>query len=279
MSFRSLTTMLALATISTSLVAAAIPAQEVQEVQEVQDDDYSLNPKECVILLHGLSRTDFSMLRMERTLEESGYVVANVHYDSREHLVEDLASPAIEEGLQSCRAQGARRIHFTTHSLGGILVRYYMQTNDIAELGRVVMLAPPNQGSQIIDVLSRMPGFELFSGEPARQLGTGPNSLVNTLPEVNFEVGVIAGNRSMSPFFSLALPDRDDGKVSVESTKVAGMRDFIEVPYSHTFIMQREEVMDQVKYFLKNGRFVHAETDSNPASVIRDAVMSIGTNN
>jgi len=277
MSFFTSARTLAVAALSFSLMSG--PAVGPVAAQVIQDDDYSLHPKECVILLHGLSRTDFSMFRLERALVSSGYLVANIHYDSREHLVEDLADLAIEEGLQNCREQQARRIHFTTHSLGGILVRYYMQSNKIPELGRVVMLAPPNQGSEIIDVLSRMPGFELFSGEPARQLGTGPNSLVNNLPAVNFEVGVIAGNRSISPFFSLALPDRDDGKVSVESTKVEGMRDFIEVPYSHTFIMQRDEVIDQVKYFLRNGRFVHHKTLSNPATIIRDAVMSIGSDN
>lgn len=287
------TTMFCIVAISSSLMVGLAVAQlagsqlagsqepDPQETnpQEIQDADYSLTPRECVVLLHGLSRTDFSMMRMERALEESGYVVANIPYDSREHVVEELATLAIEEGLQICREQNAKRIHFTTHSLGGILVRYYMHINELPDLGRVVMMAPPNQGSEIIDVFSRMPGFELFSGEPAIQLGTGPGSLVTNLPGVTFELGIIAGNRSISPFFSLALPNRDDGKVSVESTKVEGMRDFIEVPYSHTFIMQREEVIDQVKYFLRNGRFVHAETDSNPATVIRDAVMSIGTNN
>lgn len=277
MSLFTPTRMLVLAALSIGLMARPVAAPVA--AQAIQDDDYSLTPKQCVILLHGLSRTDFSMFRMERALEESGYLVANIHYDSREHIVEDLASIAIEEGLQSCRERQARRIHFATHSLGGILVRYYMQSNSIPELGRVVMLAPPNQGSEIIDVFGRMPGFELFSGEPARQLGTGPNSLVNNLPGVSFELGVIAGNRSISPFFSLALPDRDDGKVSVESTKVEGMRDFIEVPYSHTFIMQRDEVIDQVKYFLRNGRFVHPETESTPVEIIREAVMSIGTDN
>lgn len=215
---------------------------------------------ECVVLLHGLSRTDFSMKRLERELQENGYSVANIHYDSRDHSIEELVDGAVESGIAQCEQHLVRKIHFTTHSLGGILVRHYLARKAVSKLGRVVMLAPPNHGSEVIDVFGDIPGFELFSGEPALQLGTDSGSVPQSLPPAHdYELGIIAGTRSISPFFSLALPDRDDGKVSVESTKIAGMNDFIEVPYTHTFIMQRQEVIDQVLYFLRNGRFIHAD--------------------
>lgn len=215
---------------------------------------------ECVVLLHGLSRTDFSMKRLERELLENGFSVANIHYDSRNHSIEELADGAVESGISQCEQHLVRKIHFTTHSLGGILVRHYLARKSISKLGRVVMLAPPNRGSEVIDVFGDVPGFELFSGEPAMQLGTDSNSVPLTLPPAHdFELGIIAGTRSISPLFSLALPDQDDGKVSVESTKIEGMNDFIEVPYTHTFIMQRQEVIDQVLYFLRNGRFIHPD--------------------
>jgi len=214
---------------------------------------------ECVVLLHGLSRTDFSMEKMANVLADRGYADSNVHYNSRGHNIEELADIAIDQGLDECRSLDARRIHFVTHSLGGILVRYYLQHNNVAELGRVVMLAPPNHGSEIIDVFRDFPGFEFFSGEPATQLGTdGPESIPATLPPVDFELGVIAGTRSLSPIFSLALPDRDDGKVTVESTKVDGMQDFIEMPFNHTFIMRSNAVIEQVIHFLQRGRFEHS---------------------
>jgi pimeloyl-ACP methyl ester carboxylesterase len=217
---------------------------------------------ECVVLLHGLSRTDFSMGKMANVLSERGYADSNVHYNSREHNIEELAALAISQGLQDCRALEAQRIHFVTHSLGGILVRYYLQHNEVPELGRVVMLAPPNHGSQIIDIFGDIPGFDLFSGEPASQLGTrGPESVPAKLPPVDFELGVIAGTRSISPIFSFALPDRDDGKVTVESTKVDGMRDFIEMPFNHTFIMRSNAVIEQVIHFLQNGSFDHSATN------------------
>ncbi|HDZ07531.1 esterase/lipase family protein [Pseudohongiella sp.] len=224
---------------------------------------------ECVVLLHGLSRTDFSMKRLQQELLENGYSVANTYYDSRHHSIEELADVAVEAGIAQCEQDLVRKIHFTTHSLGGILVRHYLARKSINKLGRVVMLAPPNRGSEVIDVFGSMPGFELFSGEPALQLGTGSNSVPLQLPPADdFELGVIAGTRSISPLFSLALPDRDDGKVSVESTKVEGMNDFIEVPYTHTFIMQRMEVIDQTLYFLRNGHFIHPDGDDANTSGI-----------
>ncbi len=212
----------------------------------------------CVILLHGLSRTDFSMLRLESALRREGYAVANVHYDSREHSIAILAERAVTTGLALCAEQGAERIHFATHSLGGILVRFYMRDHELPQLGRVVMMAPPNQGTQIIDVFGDIPGFELFSGEPAQQLGTNADSVPQQLGPVDFELGVIAGTRSLNPILSMALPDRDDGKVTVENTKVEGMQDFIELPFSHTFIMQRQESIDQVLHFLAHGVFNHS---------------------
>lgn len=210
---------------------------------------------ECVVLLHGLSRTDFSMQRLEDSLEDAGYSVANIGYDSRNHSVEQLSITAVEQGVNLCRALQADRVHFATHSLGGILVRYYLSRHTISELGRVVMIAPPNGGSEIIDVFGEWPGFGLVSGEPARQLGTSAGSLPTQLGPVDFDLGVIAGTRSLNPVTSMTLPDDDDGKVTVENTKVEGMRDFIALPYTHTFIMLRQEAIEQVIHFLDNGRF------------------------
>jgi len=204
---------------------------------------------------------------MENALLREGYHVANVDYDSREHRVETLAEQAITLGLEQCGEAGEiDRVHFATHSLGGILVRHYLRDHELPTLGRVVMLAPPNQGSEIIDVFGTLPGFELFSGEPAQQLGTADGSLPRQLGPVNFEVGVIAGTRSLNPLLSMALPNLDDGKVTVENTKVEGMTDFIELPYSHTFIMQRQEPIDQVIHFLAHGQFRRTPSDADEAS-------------
>ena len=124
------------------------------------------------------------------------------------------------------------------------------------------MLGPPNGGSEIVDALSVVPPFVWLNGPAGAELGTAPTSFPRLLPPPDYELGVIAGNRSISPIFSLALPDRDDGKVTVESTKIEGMQDFIEMPYTHTFIMQRDAVIQQVIYFFRHGSFNHPPLES-----------------
>jgi pimeloyl-ACP methyl ester carboxylesterase len=215
----------------------------------------TLSGKDCVILLHGLARTSSSMDKMAAALVGDGYQVVNDTYPSREHPVEVLAPLAINAGLEKCGELGEqRRVHFVTHSLGGILVRYYFADNDLAQLGRVVMLAPPNQGSEAADDLRDVPGFELLNGPAGSQLGKGDESVPLQLGAPDFEFAVIAGDRSIDPVTSAVLPNPDDGKVSVADTRLDGMSDFALVHVSHAYIMKNREVIDMVKRFLRTGQ-------------------------
>ncbi len=208
---------------------------------------------DCVILLHGLARTAAAMEPLAEAFGAAGYSVANVDYPSREHPVEKLAPLAVEQGLAACPA--GETVHFVTHSLGGILVRYYLSTHELPRLGRVVMLAPPNQGSEGVDQMREVPGFRLLNGPAGLQLGTGPDDLQRRLPSADFPLGVIAGDRTFNLLLSQFLPNPDDGKVSVASTRVDGMTDFVIMPYSHPFIMERDEVIALALRFIGTGRF------------------------
>jgi len=210
---------------------------------------------ECVILLHGLARSSRSMSHLEDALRKDGYLVANIDYPSRKHPIETLAPEAIGRGLEECRRGQAQTIHFVTHSLGGILVRYQLARNPIPELGRVVMLGPPNQGSEVVDRFSEVPGYSTLNGPAGHQLGTGADSVPNSLGPVAYPVGVIAGTESVNPILSTALPGPNDGKVSVARARLEGMTDFIEVAASHTYMMRNPEVIRQTVAFLKDGRF------------------------
>jgi len=210
---------------------------------------------DCVIFLHGLARTPASMDKAAAAFEESGYEVANVGYPSRKLPIEELAPLAIEAGLEECPSDSV--IHFVTHSLGGILIRYYLEQQDIPNLGRVLMLAPPNQGSEVVDGIGRFPGYKVINGPAGLQLGTNDDSVPLALGPVDYEVGVIAGTKTINFFLSQYLSNPDDGKVSVENTKVEGMADFITVPSSHPFIMKSPEVIEQAITFIRTGQFVH----------------------
>ena len=199
------------------------------------------------------------MRRMERALSLADYVVVNKGYPSREHRIEVLAPLAIETGLDECRRRGAdSRVHFVTHSLGGILVRYYTEEKAIAGLGRVVMLGPPNQGSLAADKWRGMPGFNALNGPAGSQLGKGEDSVPLQLGAPDFEFGVIAGDRSIDPITSAMLPNPDDGRVSVDDTKLDGMRDFRVVHASHAFMMRDRDVIEMTKNFLARGFFSSA---------------------
>lgn len=214
--------------------------------------------RDCVILLHGLARTSASMDDMEQALEEKGYKVVNVDYPSTEYPIEELASRALPAALDRCSSDIHPKINFVTHSMGGILLRYYLtQTGMEENIGRVVMLSPPNQGSEIIDTLRNNPFFKWLNGPAGQQLGTGPDSIPLSLGPVTYPVGIITGNKHsfFDGWFSEIIPGEDDGKVSVDRAKVGGMTDFIVLPYSHTFIMQEEAVIEQTLYFLKHGLF------------------------
>jgi hypothetical protein len=239
------------------LLAAAIQTacvtQARSEILKVTDSD------ECVVLLHGLNRSWSAMRPMAEALQEAGFTTVNIDYPSQSGAIEKIAPVAVNLGLSECRQAGATKIHFVTHSLGGILLRYESKHSVIPDLGRVVMLGPPNQGSEIIDKTRDWPGFEMLSGEAGAQLGTDVDSMPIKLGSVDFELGVIAGTRTINVFSSAMLPDRDDGRVSVASTQVDGMADFLVVDNSHRYITRSDVVIRNTKSFLRNGAFIAAD--------------------
>jgi len=210
---------------------------------------------ECVILLHGLARSQRSMSDIKDALLESGYRVWSETYASRTETVASLAQSTLSAGLAYCREQGATRVHMVSHSLGGLLIRVYLQDHEVKNLGRIVMLAPPNHGSEVADVLKDNSLYEWAMGPVGQELGTGENDLANRLKPIPGEIGVIAGNETSDPWFSPIIPGPDDGKVSVASTHLEEMKDFREVEAGHTFIMRNPQVIEQVLNFLRDGAF------------------------
>jgi triacylglycerol lipase len=213
----------------------------------------------CVIMLHGMGRTSFSLSAIEDALEEQRYQVWNESYPGLSHSVEELSAPAIEAGLAYCRERQAETIHFVTHSLGGILVRYYLQTHRIIGLGRIVMLAPPNRGSEVADQMKDGFLYQAVMGPAGQELGTDEHSLPNSLGPIDGEIGIIAGKTDEESWLLPEIPGDDDGKVAVERTKLPEMKDFLLVNVGHTFIMDDDEVIRQVLYFLQHGVFDRTE--------------------
>lgn len=214
---------------------------------------------QCVILLHGLARTSHSMEKMEQALIDEGYRTANIDYPSRSMKIQDLTELAMNEGVNSCKSKNATAIHIVTHSMGGILARYYLAKNELPQFGHLVQLAPPNQGSLVTDRFHRELWYKWVTGPAGQQLGTGKDGIPGLLGAVDYSTGVIAGDEHspLDNWLAEVIPGEDDGKVSVEHAKIEGMRDFIVMPFNHISIMKQAEVIQQTIHFLKNGRFNH----------------------
>lgn len=211
--------------------------------------------RDCVIVLHGLGRTETSMHKIEKALIKNNYLVWNEAYPSREEDIETLAVNHISQGIRQCGEWNTTPIHFVTHSMGGILVRQYLQLNEIPGLGKIVMLAPPNHGSEVVDHLQDASFYQELMGPAGQQLSTHKNSVPNSLKPIPGTIGVIAGSDTSDPWFAWMFDGPNDGKVSVESAQLAEMEDFLVVEHGHTFIMSQEDVIEQVLYFLRHGKF------------------------
>jgi len=207
-----------------------------------------------VLLLHGLGRTRWSMQSLERRLSAAGFTVCNHGYPSRRFSV-----AALTEQLRAPIAQLSARqqpVHVVTHSLGGILLRSFLQQHSLPEGSRAVMLAPPNRGSELCDRYRQQLWYQLATGPAGQELGTAGDALPQRLAPVAIDVGVIAGARSSDPWFNHVFAGPHDGKVSVASTRLDEMRDFLVLPVGHTFLMRDPAVHAAVLSFLRSGRFV-----------------------
>ena len=219
----------------------------------------------CVVLLHGLARTEASFAVMEQLFKSHGYSVVRPGYPSTDLPIPELAAQTLPDAFAGC---GDDPVNVVAHSMGGILLRYWLQDNHPENLNRVVMLGPPNQGSQLVDELGAYEVFGFLHGPAGLALGTGAEGIPRKLPPVDFELGVIAGNNSLNPVFSAMIDGPDDGKVSVETTKVDGMADHIILPVTHTFMMNNPLVMAQALHFIEFGQF-------DPQITWLDGVMDI----
>ena len=148
-------------------------------------------------------------------------------------------------------------VHFVCHSMGGLLARVIISRYRPQRLGRVVMLGTPNGGSEIADRLKNVSLYRAWFGPAGAQLVTRRDAATDALfPPVDYPVGIIAGNRSIYPIASaLLLPKPNDGRVSVENTRLEGMADHIVIASPHPWLPSHARAIEQTIAFLRNGRF------------------------
>lgn len=219
----------------------------------------SAPPSETVILLHGVGLRSWAMTRVALSLEKAGYRVINVTYPSRSLTLEKLGGEWLPALLREKNLTEVHRLHFVTHSMGGIVLRVWLRERGApSNLGRIVMLAPPNAGSEVADRLEKFPPFRWLTGINGPRLGTRAESLPIALgpwPAGAGELGIIAGDRSLNPLFSGWLVGPDDGKVSVARARLDGAADFLVLHHSHTWLQWNGNTIAHIRTFLATGRF------------------------
>ena len=214
---------------------------------------------ECVVLIHGMGRTLHSFDSMQKRLVAEGYHTVNLGYPSTRASIEEIVASHFPPALEQCQQFTPAAVHFVSHSLGGIVLRAAFTTSQPENMGRVVMLSPPNQGSEAADSLKDWWFYRWLNGPAGQQLTTDLSSFPNRLGPVDYPVGVITGDHYFFFDFWLSdiIPGVDDGKVSIVSSMLEGMDDFLVVHETHPFIMDDEYVQDETVHFLKNGFFTH----------------------
>ncbi|WP_108166007.1 peptidoglycan DD-metalloendopeptidase family protein [Saccharospirillum sp. MSK14-1] len=212
--------------------------------------------EEVVLLLHGLGRGEGSMNALAGDLRDAGFATCNQAYPSRQQSLPQLSGYAAN-ALDGLEQAGYQRVHLVTHSMGGILARYLLQYRALPGDGRLVMLSPPNHGSEIVDAFGDQRWFQWLMGPAAGALATDKTALVNRLAPIETRTGIITGTRSSDPWFNFLFDGEHDGKVSVDSARLNEADGFRLVDAGHTFIMRDREVRALVIEFLQQGVFVH----------------------
>ena len=206
-----------------------------------------------VVVFHGIARSSSQMEPLAKYLEEKGYDVINIDYPSTDYKLEKLVE-IVDKKMSETLIED-KTVHFIGYSMGGLLVRAILNKKRPKKLGRVIQLASPNEGSEVADFLKDNYLYKKIFGPAGQQLTTKNTDTKQILGDVNYELGIIAGNATIDPISSYIIEGEDDGKVSIMNTKVTSMKDYIVVSASHTFLPSNEDVWEQVLYFLKNGEF------------------------
>ncbi len=231
-----------------------------------QDTAVNRTAREMVIFLHGAINSSFSMKRLEKAFAMQGYRTFNWDWDGRNHSIEWNAARL--DSLLEVKNAYQQPLHFVTHSMGALVIRYYLDHYEVPKVGRVVMIAPPNQGSAIATELQDFPPFRWIYKGTIDYLTTGENAFADTIGTPTCEFGIIAGGTGDKYGYTWYLPGDDDSILSVEHTRLEGAADFILVNDVHSTIMIRDETIRHALHFIKHGSFIHSpETKKRETSM------------
>ena len=195
-----------------------------------------------------MGRTRASLLIMQQRLKKAGYKTLNFPYATPKKSIDELSDKLktyLEENVTT------EKYHFVAHSLGNIIIRNgFKDDGEYREgLTRMVMLAPPNQPADLAAKFKDFKPFQWLMGDSGQQLSS--EEFYADLPAPPIEFGIIAGDKGQQ----LTFDEPNDGVVTVESTKLDDMTDWLLLHHTHTFMINSKDTAEQTTHFLLHGTF------------------------
>jgi hypothetical protein len=214
-------------------------------------DEILVKKDATIVLLHGQGRTRLSMLVLGKRFRSVGYQTLNFPYNQTIHSLDEISGQLVEFIGQKMKTSD---YHLIGHSLGNVIIRNAFRKDYPAGLGKIVMLAPPNQPAHLAKRLKKNLIYRVFTGDSGQKLSE--EKFYRDLPIPTVPFGVIAGDKGQSLTFS----EPNDGVVTVGSTKLKGMADWILLHHGHTFIMNCKDTFEHCVRFIESGRFKQPES-------------------
>ena len=227
--------------------------------QNTSSPENTINRKDFVYVLHGLGQGKWSMKLLALRLNKAGFIVERIGYKSINRSPQDILQDVTTQ-INASLPDTNYTVHFVGHSLGGLIIRAYLDSNRIVNLGRVVLIGTPNQGTPFVDKYHDSWWMKLL-GPMSRALGTDENSFPNSIASPYYPVGIIAGITEIINN-EKTIPGQDDGIVPLESTKLEQMTDIIIIKTHHAMLPKSRTVAEQTIALLRNGHFKKVDSKS-----------------
>ena len=205
-----------------------------------------------LILIHGINDTSKGFKKMEQHFS-SQYKVININYPSLKYSIVDLSNKYLTPVMN--KISKSDTINIVTHSMGAIILRQYLNEKYPKNIGRIIMISPPNHGSEVADFFHTLFLYKKIYAKAGSSLSKDGLQKLNLPDSIGYNYGIIAGTGTLLPFFSIFIKGKDDGKISINRTKLSDMKDFITLHYSHDFIAKKKKTIKYTENYLKYGKF------------------------
>lgn len=216
---------------------------------------FTANATYKVYLIHGYGGLGIELKKIQKTIEKEGYVSEIYSYPS---LVKDVDSVG-NNVFNKIKKENFDTISFVTHSLGALVVRsIYEHLDSITTfpfIHRIVMIAPPNNGSPVADYFAQFSFVKYIIGPNINNITTNPITGAGKYPIPTCEIGLIAGSYGKKKGFNIFIKGDNDGVLIPEQTKLGVEKDVVFVKSWHVGLLFNKKVLKYVTCFLKNGKF------------------------